>query len=139
MEASSTSGTVSPPRHGLRQTLRNYFYWTYPRGSVQYDIMVTLILLFIFITPHLWNYGAVPSRPGGLKHPIQVVGDSGHGMILTVDATDVHIPPGASDYAVREALLNAIEPVTGDAVFVYRWDTITNRRGKLVWKIWVHR
>ena len=58
--------------------------------------MVTLILLFIFITPHLWDYGDKPSRAGA-AHPIQVVGDGGHGVIVTVQASDVNIPPGASD------------------------------------------
>lgn len=139
MEATSTSGTVPQPKHGLRQTLKNYFYWTYPRGSFHYDVMVTLILVFIFVTPHLWNYGAKPTRPGGPLHPIQVVGNGSQGMILTVDAADVHIHAGASNYDVREALHNAIEPVTGDAVFIERWDTTTNSRGKLVWKVWIHR
>ena len=35
----------------LRRVLGGYFWWTYPRGSVPYDIMVTLILAFIFLAP----------------------------------------------------------------------------------------
>lgn len=136
---STTSGTDSQSGRSIRQILKSYFYWTYPRGSFHYDVMVTLILLFIFVTPQLWRYGAKPSGPGGPPHPIQVVANDGHGMILTVEAADVHIPDGASDHAVKEALRTAIEPVTGDAVFVERWETITNSRGKLAWKIWVHR
>jgi hypothetical protein len=34
------------------QTLGNIFLWTYERGSRPYDIIVVLILLFIFLTPH---------------------------------------------------------------------------------------
>ena len=49
------------PKRSVKQILMSYFYWTYPRGSFHYDVMVTLILLFIFITPHLWNYGDKPS------------------------------------------------------------------------------
>ena len=139
MEVTSTSGTDSQSGRSIRQILKSYFYWTYPRGSFHYDVMVTLILLFIFVTPQLWHYGAKPSGPGGPAHPIQVVANDGHGMILTVEATDVHIPAGASDHAVREVLRSAIEPVTGDAVFVDRWETVTNSRGKVEWKVWVHR
>ena len=139
MEAASTTrGAVSESRGSIRKILKSYFYWTYPRGSLHYDVMVTLILLFIFVTPHLWNYGARPLHPGGPPHPIQVTGD-GHGLILTVQAVDVHIPAGASDFTVREALRAAIEPVTGDAVFVERWETITDARGNVAWKVWVHR
>jgi hypothetical protein len=139
MEATSTSGTVQQPGRGMSQVLKSYFYWTYPRGSFHYDVMVTLILLFIFVTPFFWNYGARPSRPGGLQDPIQVVGNDGHGMIFTVSAADVHIPPNASLREVRQALRTAVLPLTGDAVFVDRWETVTDSQGHLAWKIWVHR
>ena len=32
-------------------TLRDVFIWTYPRGTIPYDIICALILLFIFLTP----------------------------------------------------------------------------------------
>ena len=54
---------------GFGQVLRSYFYWTYRRGTFHYDVMVTLILLFIFITPHLWDYGAKPTPISRLAHP----------------------------------------------------------------------
>ncbi|HKD92335.1 MAG TPA: hypothetical protein VKB56_10535, partial [Terriglobales bacterium] len=38
-------------RMSIGQTIRGYLWWTYPRGSVHYDVMVTLILAFIFLTP----------------------------------------------------------------------------------------
>lgn len=139
MEATSTSGTVRRPGRSFSQILKSYFYWTYPRGSFHYDVMVTLILLFIFITPRFWKYGARPSRPGGPQYPIQVVGNDGQGMILTVSAADVHIPKGASLREVRQALRAAVLPVTGDTVFVERWETVADSHGRRAWKIWVHR
>ena len=45
----------------MNKILKSYFFWTYPRGCFHYDVMVTLILLFIFITPHLWDYGDRPA------------------------------------------------------------------------------
>ena len=123
----------------MKRILKSYFYWTYKRGSFHYDVMVTLILAFIFITPHLWNFGDKPSRVPGPQHPIQVVSDGAHGVIVSVEATDVHIPSGASDREVRIALRNAIEPVTGDAVAVERWDTTTDSQGHVIWHIWAHR
>ncbi len=123
----------------MNKILRSYFYWTYPRGNVHYDVMVTLILLFIFITPQLWNYGDKPSRAPAPQHPIQVVGNDGRGVIVSVQAVDVNIPPGASDREVRKELRAAIEPVTGDAVFVERWETSKDAQGNPVWRIWAHR
>ncbi len=123
----------------MNRILKSYFYWTYSRGSFHYDVMVSLILLFIFITPHLWNYGDKASRAAGPLHPIQVVGDGGHGVIVSVLATDVHVPSGASNSEVKNTLRRAIEPVTGDAVSIEHWETATDAEGNLVWKIWAHR
>lgn len=124
----------------LRQILLSYFYWTYSRGSFHYDVMVTAILLFIFITPHLWNYGDSPSSLVPSMHPIQVTGNTGgRGFIVTVQASDVHMPAGASDHQVRQILRQAIEPVTGDAVVVQRWETVIDQQGNLAWKVWAYR
>ncbi len=102
----------------MSKILKSYFYWTYPRGCFHYDIMVTLILLFIFITPHYWNFGDRPSPSGGPLHPIQVVGTGGRGFIVTVQAADVSLDlkTTASKMTIKKALRKAIEPVTGDAV-----------------------
>lgn len=136
--ASSTSSAAGPQKRSIKQVLSSYFYWTYKRGSFHYDIMVTLILLFIFVTPHLWDYGAKPSAISGSGHPFQVVGN-GRGVIITVQAADVSIPGGASERDVKTALRKAIEPVTGDDVFVERWQKVTDAQGNLAWKIWAHR
>ena len=123
----------------MNKILKSYFYWTYPRGNFHYDVMVTLILAFIFVTPHLWDYGDKPSRAAGPPHPIQVIGDGAHGLIVSLEESDVKIPPGATDSQVKKALRDAIEPVTGDAVFVERWETATDAQGNLTWRIWAHR
>ena len=101
--------------------------------------MVTLILLFIFVTPHLWDFGAKPSLVAGPLHPFQVVA-SGRGIIVTVEASDMDIPPGASNREVKRRLRKAVEPVMGDAVFVERWDGLYDAQGKLTaWRVWTHR
>ncbi|MGB7548056.1 MAG: hypothetical protein WBM14_09930 [Terracidiphilus sp.] len=125
----------------MKKILKSYFYWTYSRGSFHYDVMVTLILLFIFVTPQIpgWSFGDKPSPIGGPLHPIQVIGNDGQGLIVTVQAADVSVPAGASYGEVKKALRKAIEPVTGDAVSVERWETAKDAEGNLVWKIWAHR
>jgi hypothetical protein len=69
---------------------------------------------------------------------MQVVGN-GRGVIVTVQASDVTIPVGASNQQVKKALRQAIEPVMGDSVFVEKWQTVTDARGNLTWQIWAHR
>ena len=134
----ATAGAAASGRRPFTKILSSYFYWTYKRGSFHYDVMVTLILLFIFVTPHLWNFGAKPSTISAAKHPLQVAAD-GRGVIVTVLASDVDIPQGASNNEVKKALRAAIEPVTGDAVYVERWQTVTDAQGNLAWVVWAHR
>ena len=139
MTASSNSASaVAPPKRSFGQVLRSYFYWTYSRGSFHYDIMVSLILLFIFITPQLWDYGAKPSPIAASSHPFQVV-PNGRGVIITVQASDVTVPAGASNRQVKKLLRKAIEPVTGDDVYIEHWETALDAQGNLTWKVWAHR
>jgi hypothetical protein len=136
------SNPAAPPtRRTVKQILLSYFYWTYPRGNVHYDIMVTLILAFIFLTPQIpgWSFGDSPSPIEGPLHPIQVIGNDGKGFIVTVQGVDVTIPMGATDAVVKKSLRKAIEPVTGDAVSIEHWETATDSEGHPVWKVWAHR
>jgi hypothetical protein len=139
MQPTGAAAPTQAPKRGLKAIVKSYFYWTYPRGSFHYDVMVTLILLFIAITPRLWNYGEQPLSTTHLSHPIQVTSDGRHGMVVTVMASDINVPADASYAAVKKALRQAIMPVTGDAVFVERWETTKDAQGNLVWTVWAHR
>jgi hypothetical protein len=139
MSPMSTDGTVPQSRRTIRQILKSYFFWTYSRGCFHYDVMVSLILLFIFVSPHLWNFGDSPKLNAGPAHPIQVVGNGTLGLVVTVQASDVDVPAGANDLMVKKALREAIMPVTGDAVFVEHWETFTDNQGNVCWKVWAHR
>jgi len=127
------------------QTLKSYFFWTHQRGSFHYDVMVTLILLFIFLTPlpifhRFIDYGDKAATNATFRQPIQVVGDGDYGLLLIVPASDVQVDLSASVRSVRKALHRAIQPVTGDAVSVVRWETVSDANGQPAqWKVWVHR
>jgi hypothetical protein len=116
--------------------LRNYFYWTYERGSFHYDVMVTLILAFIFITPHLWNYKDKPSETVPLhKSQVLVTRDATGGFIYQVSAADV--PSNAGDEQIRTALLRQISPIAGN-ITLDHYGAITDANGRLVaYKAWV--
>ena len=40
----------------MMRLLRSYLFWTYERGSLHYDIMVTLILAFLFLAPRFIDF-----------------------------------------------------------------------------------
>ena len=117
------------------QTLRGYFWWTYPRGSVHYDVMVTIILAFIFLAPLWVNFRDKPQeRP---PHQTEViVQQEGDGFLYKVDASAVK---SGSDKEVRESLLRIIEPIGGD-VIIEHYDPVRDSNHNIVsYKVWVHR
>jgi hypothetical protein len=138
--ASLAGGTNASTKRSIPQVVKSYFYWTYTRGSFHYDVMVTLILAFIFITPWLWNYGDKPRSTASNTQPIVIVGDGGHGLIVTLHASDVNLPAASSDAAIKKTLKKAMEPVLGDSMYVERWEIARDRNGNPVsWKVWAHR
>ena len=132
--------STSESRRPVREVLKSYFYWTYTRGSFHYDVMVTLILAFIFVTPWLWDYGDKPRSTALNTQPMMVTGDGGRGLIVTLTASDVNVPAASSDAVIKKALKKAMEPVLGDSMVVERWELTRDHYGNPVsWKVWAHR
>jgi hypothetical protein len=135
----------------MNKTLKSYFFWTHSRGSFHYDVMVTLILLFIFVTPHLWNYGDKPPKDLDTTLPMQVEGDGGHGLKITVKAEAVRAPvengqqgaildDKADERMLHKAIKVALEPITGDEFFLERYQPVRDAQGRIVgWQAWVHK
>ncbi len=125
----------------MLRTLRSYLFWTYERGSFHYDVMVTLILLFIFISPHFIRYRDRPV----FQLPSQImVENNGQGeLVYQVRANDVltmERSGGATeDLRTRRALRRLIEPIAGD-VMIERYEPLRGDSGQVVaYRVWAHR
>lgn len=118
----------------LWKTIRGYIWWTHTRGNVHYDVMVTLILLFIFVTPR-WVFNDKPTERVPHQTGVLVTPD-GKGFVYQIDASAV---PGTSDPDIREELLRVVEPIAGEAK-VTRYEALKDDRGKVKsYKVWVER
>lgn len=118
------------------KTIRSYVWWTHPRGNLHYDIMVTLILLFIFVTPVFVNFKDKPAER--TPHPTGVVvqPDGRDGFIYRVEADAVK---GTDDAQIRANLLSVIEPIAGEVKLV-RYEPVPDNKGKVVaYRAWVRR
>jgi hypothetical protein len=119
----------------ISQTIKGYVWWMYPRGSVHYDVMVTLILAFIFLGPLWINFRDKPV----VRSPYQtevVVKAEGNGFLYKVDAAA--IKPG-DDEAIREELLRVIEPVAGE-IRIDRYEAVRdNKHNVIAYQVWGHR
>jgi len=120
---------------GLGKTLKGYVWWTYPRGSFHYDVMVTLILAFIFLTPHWVDFKDKPLGRPVHPTPVVVTPDGEHGFIYEIDASAID---ATDERGVRQELKRVIDPISGSIVFDH-YTREKNSAGKDVYRVWVHR
>jgi hypothetical protein len=120
----------------ISETIYRYIWWTYPRGSFHYDVMVTLILAFIFITPLFVNFGDKPTLHSPHQTEVVVVYNGDHNFIYQVDASAVN---GANDDTIRESLMQVVEPIAGEAS-IERYEVERDRRGHAqAYRVWVQK
>lgn len=118
------------------ETINRYIWWTYPRGSFHYDVMVTLILAFIFLAPLFVNFGDKPTLHSPHHTEVVVIYNGDHSFIYQVDAAAVN---GATDASIRESLMQVIEPIAGEAS-IERYQAQTDRRGRTQsYTVWVQK
>jgi hypothetical protein len=118
------------------QTVRGYIWWTHERGSFHYDVMVTLILLFIFVTPFFVNYKDKPAERRPRSRSVLVMPDGENDLVYRVDAMDVKA--NSNDEVLAE-LQRIIEPISG-YVKIKRWAADKDLAGNVVgYHVWVRR
>src|SRR5438309_9818566 len=71
------------------RTIRGYIFWSYERGTIHYDIMVTLILLFVFLTPYWINYKDKPIERNPHPTGVSVMPDAQGGFLYQIDGRAV--------------------------------------------------
>jgi hypothetical protein len=124
------------PMGAIWRTIRGYILWSYERGSLHYDIMVTLILLFVFLSPRLINFNDKPVERNPHPSGVVVTPDAGGGFIFQIEGAAIS---GNGDAAVREQLLRIVEPIAGE-VSISKYEAVRDRLGHvLTYKVWVHK
>jgi len=113
--------------NAIWRTIRGYILWQYERGTLHYDIMVTLILIFIFVSPRVINFNDKPIARN--PHPTEVIVTTdaeGH-LLYQIAANAVS---AGDDQSVRDQLLHIIEPISG-AVSIVSYETVSDHKGKV--------
>jgi hypothetical protein len=117
------------------RTIRDYVFWNYQRGSIHYDIMVTLILLFIFVTPLFINFNDKPIEHSPHPTAVLVIPDGQEGPVYQVPVAAV---PGENDAAIRTELFRIITPISGQAN-ISRYVKTLDAAGQPVYQVWVKK
>jgi len=133
-DASSLPPSI--PMKGAFRTIRSYILWQHERGTLHYDIMVTLILLFIFLSPYWIKFNDKPVPPN--LHPSEVVVMRGmqDGLVYEIPASAIS---AGDDAAMKAQFLRVIEPISG-AVTIARYEGVQDHDGKVqTYRVWVKR
>jgi hypothetical protein len=133
---SHVAGAPAVPMTSIWRTIRDYILWSYERGTVQYDVMVTLILLFVFLSPYWINFKDKPVDRNPHRTGVVIVPDALGGFVYQIEARAIE---GKDDAAIRGELLSIIEPISG-AVSISKYEAVRDRSGRvLLYKVWVQR
>ncbi|MCI0355184.1 MAG: hypothetical protein L0099_09115 [Acidobacteria bacterium] len=118
------------------KTIRSFIFWEYERGSLQYDVMVTLILAFIFLAPLRIDFKDKPVERNPHQTVVVVQPDGQGGLVYQVEAAAV---TGSGDVAIEAALLRVIEPIAGEVTIVRR-EPVYDHSGRIsAYKVWVSK
>jgi hypothetical protein len=116
VEISTTAvGPPSLPMNAVWRTIRSYILWQHERGTLHYDIMVTLILIFVFFSPRLINFNDKPALRDPHLTDVVVTPDAQGVLVYQISAGA--ITPG-DERSVREQLLRVIKPISGEVSIV---------------------
>jgi hypothetical protein len=127
VEITTTAPSAPLPMNAVWRTIRGYILWQYERGTLHYDIMVTLIILFLWFSPKVINFNDKPIARN--PHPTDVVVSADAEGHLFYQVAASAISPG-DDGVVREQLLQIIEPISG-AVSIVSYEQISDPKGQV--------
>ena len=118
------------------RTIRGYILWSYERGSLHYDIMVTLILLFVFVSPYFINFNDKPVERNPHPTGVVVIPDPQGGLIYQIQASAITEHKGVD---IRQQLQHIVETISG-AVSITRYEAVKDASGHVQsYKVWVEK
>jgi hypothetical protein len=124
--------TIAPsapalPMNAIWRTIRGYILWQYERGTLHYDIMVTLILIFVFFSPRWINFNDKPIARNPHPTGVVVTPDAQGRLLYQIEGSV--ITPG-DERSVRDQLLRIIEPISG-GVSIVTCETVADSKGRV--------
>ena len=134
--AELSKSPAATPVGGVWRTIKGFILWSHERGTIQYDVMVTLILLFVFFSPRFIEFNDHPVARKPQPSDIIVSPDGSGGFVYQVEGKAIQ---GGDEAAIRAQLLRAIEPISGE-ISIQHFETVTDKRGNIVaYRAWVKR
>ena len=129
----------------MRSVLSRYIWWTEERGSIHYDVMVTLILLFLFLGPRFIDFKDRPVETVALQSSEVLVKEAGRSgesarFMYQIRADMRGGPqPSQTEDERQHAILRVVEPISGE-VTLERYEPVYDSHHSIVaYDAWVLR
>jgi hypothetical protein len=121
---------------GLKHILSRIFFWSYERGTWQYDIAVVLILIFVLLTPRAWfrDQPQVGMPIASEQVQLLLFSDGGHRQEYRVDAR-VLAPPEqtpALQNELHQALQRALPDLSNGRFSITKIEAVRNEKGTVI-------
>ena len=97
---------------GPGQILSRMFFWSYERGSWQYDLAVIAIVAFVLLTPARWFHDQPSHLVPSASAQVELVSEAGNRLTYKVDAR-ILTPPEKMPQLQNE-LHRALQRAEGD-------------------------
>lgn len=115
----------------LGAAIHRGLFWTYERGTWQYDIMVALILAFIFLTPRDWFH----DRPVPPPTDVVLISSSPHQKVYELRASLIE---AKAEETLEKAAQRVLRRYTGKPVQITKIKPELDSRGQVVsYAVWV--
>ncbi len=118
---------------GLGQILSKTFFWSYERGTWQYDVAVTLILVFVLLTPRNWFHDKPESGGPAAPGQIELISKEGSRQTYRVD-TRILAPPTrlALQNDIHTALQEALPELHSGNFSIARIEPLRDEQGAVI-------
>ena len=116
----------------LGRILSKTFFWSYERGTWQYDVAVILILVFVLLTPRHW-FRDIPENGGpAAAGQVQLLSEDANRQTFRVDARVLTPPKFALQSDLRTALQQALPELRKGNFSISRIDPVRDEQGLVI-------
>jgi hypothetical protein len=134
--ATTIADPPTVPGSRIWRTIRDFILWSYERGTLQYDVMVSLILLFVFLSPYWINFHDKPVERNPHPSGVVVTPEIAGGFVYQIEGSAIS---GKDEAAVRQQLLRIVEPISGE-VSITRYEALRDPQGHVLsYKVWAQK
>ena len=116
----------------LWRILSKTLFWSYERGTWQYDVAVILILVFVLLTPRHW-FRDLPEAGGpAAAGQVQFVSKDGNRQTYRVDARILTPPKFALQSDLRTALQQALPELRNGNFSISHIEPLRDEQGLVI-------